>query len=269
MIRLAISGAAGRMGGALLHAAARSGAVEIAAAFEHEGSDAIGRDAGATAGIGEIGVIIGADIAAVEFDLLLEFTTPAATRAHLEICHRLRRAMLIGTTGLDADFDARLRAAARDIAVLQAANTSIGINLCLELVATAAAALGADSDIEIIEAHHRGKVDAPSGTALSLAHAAAAPLGRDLGKDGVFTRHGRSGARPRNAIGFSVIRGGDIAGEHSVLFIAEGERVEITHKAGDRKIFADGAIRAAKWLAGRPPGMYSMRDVLGLGGSGE
>ncbi len=267
MIRLAVSGAGGRMGRALLRAAARADDLKVTAAIEHEKSAALGRDSGEIAGLGKNGVRIGADLAAAEFDLLLEFTTPAATMAHLEICRQLRRAMLIGTTGLDADAEARIGEAARDIALVQASNTSAGINLCLELVATAAAALGDGSDIEIVEAHHRDKVDAPSGTALSLGRAAAAPLGRDIEKDGVFARHGETGARRAGAIGFSAIRGGDIAGEHSVLFIADGERVEITHKASDRKIFADGAIRAARWLAGRPPGLYAMRDVLGLGGA--
>ena len=265
MIRLAISGAAGRMGGALLRAAAHSDGVAVTAAFESEGSGALGRDAGALAGIGNVGVTVNTQIAEAEFDVLLEFTTPAATLAHLEICRKQKRAMLIGTPGVDAHGETKIREAARDIAVVFAANTSIGVNLCLELVATAAAAIGEDSDIEIVEAHHRDKVDAPSGTALALAHAIAKPLGRDLQKHGVFARHGHTGARAADAIGFSAIRGGDIAGEHSVLFIANGERVEITHKAGDRKIFAEGALKAAKWLAGRPAGLYAMRDVLGFG----
>ena len=264
MIKLAISGAAGRMGCELIRAAARSDDVVVSAALEHEGNSAVGADAGVVAGCGDIGVGIGVEAEAGDFDLLLEFTTPAATLAHLERCRQLRRGMVIGTTGIDAQGRKQIARAARSIPVVLAANTSIGINLCLALLETAGKVLGHCTDIEIVEAHHRHKVDAPSGTALLLAQAVAEPLGKDIAKDGVFTRHGHTGARKSGTIGFSTIRGGDMAGEHTVMFIGDGERLEITHRATDRRIFADGAIAAAKWLAQQQPGLFTMRDVLGL-----
>lgn len=265
MIKLAIAGASGRMGCALLHAAARTAGVRVTAALEHDAHTALGKDAGAIAGCGDIGVALSAD--ATDFDLMVEFTTPAATLEHVHTCQRLRRGMVIGTTGIDAEGKQIIRRAADDIPIVLAANTSVGINLCLALVETAATVLGPLADVEIVEAHHRHKVDAPSGTALSLGQAAAKALGKDLAKDGVFTRHGHTGERQPGSIGFSTIRGGDIAGEHTVLFIGEGERIEITHRATDRRIFADGAIKAAHWLATQPPGLFTMQDVLGLHGA--
>ena len=269
MIKLAIAGASGRMGCALIHATARTEGVRVSAALEHGAHASLGKDAGEVAGCGNIGVALSADADAGEFDLMVEFTTPAATLEHLDICRRLRRGMVIGTTGIDAAGKARIRRAGDDIPIVLAANTSVGINLCLALVETAAGVLGPLNDIEVVEAHHRHKVDAPSGTALLLAQAAATPLGKDPVKDGVFTRHGHTGARKSGTIGFSTIRGGDIAGEHTVMFIGDSERIEITHRAGDRRIFADGAIKAAQWLATRPPGLYTMRDVLGLHGTNQ
>ena len=292
MLKLAISGAAGRMGCALIRAVAEGGdfgsgsdsgldsgsdsgvnfgGVEVSVATEHEDSPFLGKDAGAVAGCGDIGVPIiceaGGDTAAGrDFDLMLEFTTPAATLADVERCRKLRRGMVIGTTGINAEGENLIRRAAADIPIVLAANTSIGVNLCLALLETAGKVLGPLSDIEIVEAHHRHKVDAPSGTALLLAEAVAKPLGKDLTQHGVFTRHGHTGKRKPGSIGFSTIRGGDIAGEHTVMFIGDSERVEITHKATDRKIFASGAIKAAVWVAGQPAGLYGMRDVLGLGG---
>ena len=268
IINLAIAGASGRMGCALIDAVARTDDVVVSAALEHDAHDALGKDAGAIAGRDDIGVALSADAADSAFDLMIEFTTPAATLAHLDICRALRRGMVIGTTGIDAEGKARIREAANDIPIVLAANTSIGINLCLALVETAGKVLGPLTDIEIVEAHHRHKVDAPSGTALLLAEAAATPLGKDLAVDGVFTRHGHTGERKPGTIGFSTIRGGDLAGEHTVMFIGDGERVEITHRAGDRRIFADGAIKAAKWLANRSTGLFTMQDVLGLRGGG-
>lgn len=266
MLKLAIAGAAGRMGGALIRAAARTGEVEVTAAIEHQTSSAAGKDAGIVAGGDALGVPVrtAEDLNSMAFDLMVEFTTPAATLEHVKRCRKLRRGMVIGTTGIDDRGKNLIREAAKDIPIVLAANTSVGINLCAALLETAGQVLGPLTDIEIIEAHHRHKVDAPSGTALLLAQAVAAPLGKDPAKDGVFARHGHTGERKAGAIGFSTIRGGDLAGEHTVMFIGDGERVEITHKATDRKIFADGAIKAAKWLAGRPPGLYTMRDVLDL-----
>lgn len=263
MIRLAIAGAAGRMGCQLIRAAGRAEGVAVSAAVEHAAHPALGEDAGAVAGCADLGVALSAE-AGGDFDLMVEFSTPAATLEHLAACRQLGRGMVIGTTGLGAAGEAAVREAAADIPVLTAANTSVGINLCLALVETAAAALGTLADVEIVEAHHRHKVDAPSGTALALGKAAAEALGADLDAASVFARHGHTGPRPSGSIGFSTVRGGDLAGEHTVLFIGDGERLEITHRATDRRIFADGAIKAAKWLAGRPPGAYTMRDVLGL-----
>ena len=266
MIKLAIAGAAGRMGCALIRAAARTDGVEVTAAIEHKSNPALGKDAGALAGGGDIGVPLRAEVDG-DFDLLLEFTTPAATLEHLKRCRQLSRGMVIGTTGIDADGREQIRRAANDIPIVLAANTSIGINLCLALLETAGKVLGPLTDIEIVESHHRHKVDAPSGTALLLAQAVAKPLNKDIAKDGVFTRHGHTGERQTGTIGFSTIRGGDIAGEHTVMFIGDSERVEITHRATNRKIFATGAIKATQWLAGQPPGLYSMRDVLGINAS--
>ncbi len=274
MIKLAIAGAAGRMGCALIRAAGAADGVAVTAAIEREASPALGKDAGAVAGCGEIGVAVRADLAHLaagggDFDLLLEFTTPAATLAHVEICRNLRRGMVIGTTGIDERGGRLIRAAAGDIPIVLAANTSVGVTLCEALLETAARVLGPQTDLEIVEAHHRHKVDAPSGTALLLGRAVAKSLGKDLAEDGVFARHGHTGERKPGAIGFSAVRGGDIAGEHTVMFIGDSERVEITHKATDRKIFAAGALKAAQWLANQPPGLYDMRDVLGLGASGN
>ena len=266
MIKLAIVGASGRMGCALIHAVARVDGVVVTTALEREAHPSLGKDAGGIAGCGDIGVALSADAASGDFDLMVDFTTPSATLAHVDTCRRLGRAMVIGTTGIDDQGKELIRQAADDIPIVLAANTSVGINLCLALVETAAAVLGPLTDIEIVEAHHRHKVDAPSGTALSLGQAVAKPLGKDIAEDGVFTRHGNTGERKSGSIGFSTIRGGDIAGEHTVLFIGDGERVEITHRATDRRIFADGAIKAAQWLATQSPGLFTMRDVLGLSG---
>ncbi len=262
--KLAIAGAAGRMGGALIRAVARTDGIIVTAALEHDTHPSLGKDAGVLSGYGDIGIALSADVDIADFDFMVEFTTPTATLEHLDACRRLRRGMVIGTTGIDRKGTDRIRQAANDIPILFAANTSVGVNLCLALVETAAATLGATADIEIIEAHHRHKVDAPSGTALALGQAAAKSLGIDLALDGVFTRHGHTGERKSGSIGFSTIRGGDIAGEHSVFFIGNGERIEITHRATDRRLFADGAIKAAMWLTTQPPGLYTMRDVLGL-----
>lgn len=266
------------MGGALIHAAERTDGVAVSVALEHPASSSLGKDAGAVAGVGALGVPIRAakpeaDSSPADrfnvdfaFDILLEFTTPQATMEHVHACRRARRGMVIGTTGMTDAEQQRIRQAAADIPIVLAANTSVGINLCLALLATAGKVLAGDPqyDVEVLEAHHRNKVDAPSGTALLLAQAVAAPLGKQLKQDGVFARHGHTGARKAGSIGFSTIRGGDIAGEHTVMFIGDGERLEITHKATDRRIFADGAIKAAKWLANQQAGLFTMQDVLGL-----
>ena len=266
MTRIAITGAAGRMGRALIEACHAAGGLEVTAALEHAGHELLGSDAGVVAGVGELGVKIGADLAAVsgDFDVLIDFTRPEATLANLAVCREAGKAMVIGTTGFDEAGKAAIAGAAADIGIVFAPNMSVGVNLCLKLLDLAARVLGEDVDIEIIEAHHRHKVDAPSGTALRMGEVVAGALGRDLAECAVYGRQGHTGPRERQTIGFETIRAGDIVGEHTVLFAAEGERVEITHKASSRMTFANGAARAAAWLMSQDSGLYDMQDVLGL-----
>lgn len=197
-------------------------------------------------------------------DVLVDFSTPAALEAHVAAARATRTPIVIGTTGLSIDQHAMIDAAATDIAVLQTGNTSLGVTLLAQLVREAATRLGTDWDIEIVEAHHRHKVDAPSGTALRMGEVLANALGRDLEKVAVYGREGQTGARARETIGFATVRAGDVVGDHTVLFAADGERVEITHKASSRMTFANGAVRAALWLENQPAGLYDMQDVLGL-----
>ncbi len=264
--RVAISGAGGRMGRTLAEACEAVSQVEVTAAIEHADSDCLGRDLGELAGLGRMGVAVVADLASVaaDFDLLIEFTRPEATIDNLRECRRLGKAMVIGTTGLSREQIAEVEAASKEIPVVFAPNMSIGVNVLLNLLRTAAAALGDDYDVEIIEAHHRHKVDAPSGTALKLGEVVADALDRDLDECAVYGREGQTGERDRKTIGFATVRGGDVVGDHTVLFAGEGERIELTHKASSRMTFAGGAVRAAGWLSGREPGLYSMQDVLGL-----
>lgn len=266
MTRLAITGAAGRMGRALIESATETPGVSVAAAIEHLASPAVGRDAGELAGRGRLGVTIVSSLADVmdQFDVLVDFTAPAATLANVQACRAARKPMVIGTTGLTGEQSATVRDAARDIAIVHAPNMSIGVNLCFKLTELAARTLGADCDIEIIEAHHSQKKDAPSGTALRLGEVAAGAYGRNLSACAVYSREGQTGARKSGSIGFSSIRAGDIIGDHTVLFAAPGERIEITHRATSRENFAAGALRAAQWLMGRERGLFDMQDVLGL-----
>ncbi|MGI9304007.1 MAG: 4-hydroxy-tetrahydrodipicolinate reductase [Gammaproteobacteria bacterium] len=266
MIKVAINGAAGRMGRALIEAANLDGAITLGAAVEHPDSSLIGADAGEVAGVGKAGVPILASLAALgdAYDVAIDFTRPGPALATLDICREQGKRMVIGTTGFSAAQREQIEAAARDIAVVLAPNMSVGLNLCLKLLDTAARVLGDDVDVEVIEAHHRHKVDAPSGTALKMGEVLAAALGRDLDECAVYGRQGNTGERDRKTIGFETIRAGDIVGEHTVLFGAAGERVEITHKASSRMTFARGAMRAAKWLADKPCGLFDMQDVLGL-----
>ena len=268
MVRIAVTGAAGRMGRALIQAVAEAEGAELAAAFARPGSGAVGRDAGELAGLGALGVTVGDDPAAAaeSFDVLIDFTLPEATAAHLALCREAGKRLVIGTTGLDEPQKQAIREAGADIGIVFAPNMSVGVNLCLKLLETAARVLGDGVDVEIVEAHHRHKVDAPSGTALAMGEAVARTLGRDLQECAVYGRHGRTGERDRRTIGFSTIRAGDIVGEHTVMFAGTGERVEITHKASSRMTFATGAVRAALWLMDRPAGVYDMQDVLGLRG---
>jgi len=266
MTRVAISGAAGRMGRNLIDACQRAEGLQLGAATERDGHDLTGSDAGLVAGVGELGVAIGDDLESVadQFDVLIDFTAPAASLQHLEICRRYGKRIVIGTTGFSDEQKQQIEAASKEIAVVFAPNMSVGVNLCLTLLELAARVLGDEVDIEIIEAHHRHKVDAPSGTALRMGEVVANALGRDLNTCAVYGREGVSGPRERKTIGFETIRAGDIVGEHTVMFAAEGERVEITHKASSRMTFAGGAARAAGWVVSQPDGLYDMQDVLGL-----
>ncbi|WPP00577.1 4-hydroxy-tetrahydrodipicolinate reductase [Pseudomonas sp. HR96] len=266
MRRIAVMGAAGRMGKALIEAVQMAPGAGLTAAVHRAESSLVGADAGELAGIGRIGVPLSGDLDRVvdEFDVLIDFTHPSVTLKNLAFCRKAGKAMIIGTTGFTADEKLRLAEAGKDIPIVFAANFSVGVNLCLKLLDTAARVLGDDADIEIIEAHHRHKVDAPSGTALRMGEVVAKALGRDLQEVAVYGREGQTGARQRETIGFATVRGGDVVGDHTVLFAAEGERVEITHKASSRMTFAKGAVRAALWLDGRQPGLYDMQDVLDL-----
>lgn len=264
MIRIAVAGAAGRMGRNLVIACGEADDLELTQALERADSPALGSDAGLLAGIGESRVMIGATLDPDAFDVLIDFTHPSATVGHVEFCRRHGKRLVVGTTGCDADLEAKMRAAAEEIAIVYAANMSVGVNLCLRLLATAAEVLGDAVDIEIVEAHHRHKVDAPSGTALAMGRVIAEALGRDLARCAVYGREGQTGARERETIGFATVRAGDIVGEHTVLFADEGERIEIAHKATSRMTFARGALRASRWIAPRKNGFYSMQDVLGM-----
>jgi 4-hydroxy-tetrahydrodipicolinate reductase len=266
-VRIGITGAAGRMGRTLVEAIDLAGAdLALTVALERSGSSLLGADAGELAGLGRNGVVVTDDLTAVieQCDVLVDFSVPDATMEHAALCAAHHRAMVIGTTGLTPAQQAKLHAVAETIAVCQAANFSTGVNLCFKLLQTAARVLGDEVDVEIYEAHHRHKIDAPSGTALGMGQVVAEALGRDLDKVAVYGRQGQTGARDRDTIGFATVRAGDIVGDHTVTFAADGERVEITHKASSRMTFANGAARAARWVTGRGAGLFDMQDVLGL-----
>lgn len=265
MTRIAIAGAAGRMGRTLIQAAFEEPDLTISHAFEHPANELIGHDAGEVAGIGPADVAITGSISDAEFDVLVDFTGPDSTLDNLGYCRQNGRRIVIGTTGIGSDGRDVIQQAAFEIGVVFAPNMSVGVNLCLKLLEVAAATFGDAVDVEIIEAHHRHKVDAPSGTALRMGEVIASQLGRSLEDDGVFAREGITGPRARNQIGFATVRAGDIVGEHTALFAGEGERVEITHRATSRMTFAKGAVRAAKWIRNQPSGLYDMQDVLGFG----
>ncbi len=266
MRRIAVMGAAGRMGRTLIEAVRQAPGATLTAAVDRPDSSLVGADAGELAGIGRLGVTLAGSLEAVlgDFDVLIDFTHPSVTLQNLAVCRAAGKAMVIGTTGFTAEEKQLLVEAAREIPIVFAANFSVGVNLCLKLLDTAARVLGDEVDIEIIEAHHRHKVDAPSGTALRMGEVVANALGRDLQKVAVYGREGQTGARERETIGFATVRAGDVVGDHTVLFAADGERVEITHKASSRLTFAKGAVRSALWLAGREPRLYDMQDVLEL-----
>jgi 4-hydroxy-tetrahydrodipicolinate reductase len=264
--RIAILGAAGRMGRALIQSLPSEPQAQLGAALDHAASAELGRDASALAGLAPSGILIGADLAAAlsGADVAIDFTRPEGTMAALRACEVAGKALVIGTTGLSAEQKAAIAQAAKRIPICFSANYSVGVNVCLRLLQLAARTLGDSYDVEIVEAHHRHKVDAPSGTALRMGEAVADALGRKLEDCAIYGREGHTGARAGHTIGFATVRGGDVVGDHTVMFLGEGERVEISHKASSRSNFARGALRAALWLAGRPAGLYDMQDVLGL-----
>jgi 4-hydroxy-tetrahydrodipicolinate reductase len=266
MIRLAVAGAAGRMGRHLVEACNRFDDARCTVATEHSGHSCIGADVGELAGIGKLNVMVSSDLAQAsdDFDVLIDFTRPEATLANLEVCRSAGKRMVIGTTGFSAQQKQQIADIARSIPLMMAPNMSVGVNLCFKLLEVAARVLGDGVDIEVIEAHHRQKVDAPSGTALRMGEVVAQALGRDLNECAIYGRQGQTGERDRKTIGFATVRAGDIVGEHTVMFADIGERVEITHKSSSRATFANGALRAALWLAERQPGLYDMQDVLDL-----
>jgi 4-hydroxy-tetrahydrodipicolinate reductase len=266
MTRVAVIGAAGRMGKTLIEAISQTEGAVLAAAIERPESSLIGADAGELAGVGRLGILIEGSLQAAldQFDVLIDFTHPSTTLINLALCRDAGKAMVIGTTGFTEVQKALINEAARDIPIVFAPNFSVGVNLCLKLLDMAARVMGEDADIEIIEAHHRHKVDAPSGTALRMGEVVADALGRKLSEVAVYGREGQTGARDSRTIGFATVRAGDVVGDHTVLFATEGERVEITHKASSRMTFAKGAVRSAVWLGARQPALYDMQDVLGL-----
>lgn len=266
-LRIGISGCAGRMGRMLIAEVAATSGCVLAGGVDAPDGTALRKDIGELAGIGITGLTAGSDFAGLleASDVVIDFTTPAASVAHAGIAAQARKPLVIGTTGLDAEANAALAAAATLAPILWAPNMSLGVNLLLGLVAQAAKLLNEDYDIEILEMHHRHKVDAPSGTALALGTAAAQGRGVDLAGKSQRVRDGITGPRRRGDIGFATLRGGDNAGEHRVLFAAEGELIELGHRATSRRVFARGAVAAAQWLATQEPGFYGMKDVLGLG----
>jgi len=265
-IRIAVVGAGGRMGRALIRAVTEAEGLTLGAATEQPTSSLLGADAGELAGTRRLNIEVHPDPEPVlaDFEVLIDFTTPTATRHHLELCRRAGKRMIIGTTGFTPDQRRAIAEAGTEIGIVCAPNMSVSVNLCLKLLDVAARVLGDGVDIEIIEAHHRHKVDAPSGTAIRMGEIIAQALGRDLQQVAVYGREGHTGARDPKTIGFETIRAGDLVGEHTVWFAAEGERVEISHKASSRMTFAGGAIRAARWIVDKQRGLYDMQDVLGL-----
>lgn len=264
-LKIGIVGAGGRMGRNLIQAVHQFEGVELTAVFERAGSSLIGADVGELVGLGNLGVAIKATLAEnPNFDLLIDFTRPEGTLEHIAFCVANHKKMVIGTTGFDDAGKQAIKAAAEKISIVFASNYSVGVNLVFKLLEKAAKVMGDYCDIEVIEAHHRHKVDAPSGTALSMGEHIAKTLGRDLKTHGVFERNGITGERKRDEIGFSTIRASDVVGEHTVWFADIGERVEISHKASSRMTFANGAVRAGKWLENKANGLFDMTDVLDL-----
>ncbi|WP_020162383.1 4-hydroxy-tetrahydrodipicolinate reductase [Cycloclasticus pugetii] len=266
MTKIAVSGASGRMGLNLIKACQQNKLATLGVAIERDGSPAIGKDAGEMAGLSQQQVRVVSDFSnqAPNFDVLVDFTRPEACLDKVSFCQSQKKAIVIGTTGFSEADKAQIVSASKNIPIVFAPNMGIGVNVTLKLLELAAKAIGQSVDIEVIEAHHKHKVDAPSGTALKMGEVVANAMGKALDECAVYAREGITGEREEGTIGFSTIRGGDIVGEHTVMFADEGERIEISHKATSRMTFATGAIRAACWLADQPPGLYDMQDVLGL-----
>ncbi len=266
MMRVAIIGASGRMGKNLITAVNDAADCVVGAAIVKQGSSLVGADAGEIAGVGKLNVAMVDSLATCvdDFDVLIDFTTPALTIENAQFCANHSKAIVVGTTGLNDDEKKALDQCAERTQVVFAPNMSVGVNLTLKLLATAAKILGDEYDVEIVEAHHRHKVDSPSGTAIRMGEVVADALGRDLKECAVYGREGQIGPRTQKEIGFETIRAGDVVGDHSVWFATEGERIEIVHKASSRMTFAKGAVRAAQWLKGKSAGMYDMQDVLDL-----
>jgi len=265
-VRVAIAGAGGRMGRQLIQAALQLDGVTLGAALERTGSSLVGSDAGELAGVAKTGVVVSDSLEAVgnDFDVFIDFTRPEGTLNHLAFCRQHGKGMVIGTTGFDDAGKQAITDASREVPIVFAANFSVGVNVMLKLLEKAAKVMGDYTDIEIIEAHHRHKVDAPSGTALAMGEAIAQAMDKDLKECAVYSREGYTGERVPGTIGFATVRAGDIIGEHTAMFADIGERIEISHKASSRMTFANGAVRSALWLKAKKTGLYDMRDVLDL-----
>jgi len=266
MVKIAVCGAAGRMGQRIINAVVEAEGVELSGALERPGHPLVGQDAGLIAGCGALGVLLSDDLNAViaGCDALIDFTAPKVSLKNLEACGLQRKAIVIGSTGFTPEERALAAELARDIPVVLAPNMSVGVNVCFKILKDIARTLGDDFDVEIVEAHHRLKKDAPSGTAVRMGEVVAEALGRDYNKVANCHREGITGERTREEIGMQTIRGGDIIGEHTVYFIGMGERIELSHRAMTRDMFSRGSVRAAKWVVSQQPGLYDMQDVLGL-----
>ncbi|HWE25931.1 MAG TPA: 4-hydroxy-tetrahydrodipicolinate reductase [Myxococcales bacterium] len=269
-VRVVVCGAAGRMGGRVLHAVRSEQGMEVVGATERSEAREVGLDAGTVSGSTPLGLKISGSLeSALErgADVVIDFTAPAASVRHAQVCAARKVSLVIGTTGLSSQGRAEIGARAQEIAIVLAPNMSVGVNVLFRLVSQAARALGPEYEVEVLEMHHRGKKDAPSGTALRLAEVASDALGLKLDSAAVYERHGDTGARRPGSVGVQALRGGDVVGEHTVHFLADGERLELIHRATSRDNFARGAVRAARWVVGKPPALYDMQDVLGFTGA--
>ena len=266
MVKAIVTGAAGRMGGRIISSIRDTQGIELSGALERNGHVALNQDAGILSGAGRIGVSVSSDIDKIidSADVVIDFTTPEASLEHLKVASQAGRALIIGSTGFSTSQMEEVRKHCNNIPCVISANMSVGVNVILKVLRDTAKILGDDYDVEIVEAHHRLKKDAPSGTALMLGRAVAEGLGRDLDEVGVYERHGIIGERTKKEIGIQTLRGGDIVGDHTVMFAGPGERLEFIHRAHTRDNFAKGAVKAALWVVGKKPGLYDMQDVLGL-----